>query len=318
MIEYYKTDADGTRKIAAPEPGCWIRVVAPNASQKAWLENESGILPEFVRSALDEEESPHIDYDDETDQTLVIVDCPAIEDENDVEDPSITQYDTQPVSVIFLPQTDMIVTVSLKEGLAVDDFASGKIRQVDTRLRTRFLLQLLLHISQQFLMYLRNINRQFARTEKQLRASLKNSELIKMLGLEKSLVYFSTSLKADEATLARIMSGRAIKLHEADQDLCDDVIIEIRQAIEMCDIYSNILNGTMEAFGNVISNNLNIVMRTLTVITIVMAIPTIVFSFYGMNVSDLPEAGSWLFPTLLSLAGCAVAVVFFARKNMLK
>jgi magnesium transporter len=135
--------------------------------------------------------------------------------------------------------------------------------------------------------------------EKQLYKSLKNKELIQLLALEKSLVYFTTSLKADDVTLEKVMRGRIIKLYEEDQDLLEDVIIEIKQAIEMTNIYSSILTGTMDAFASVISNNLNIIMKVLTVITILMTIPTITFSYYGMNVDGLPVA-VWWFPIVLA------------------
>ena len=319
MIEYYKTSLTGvTERVTSPERGCWINVVQPTERERAWLQNEAGIVPEFVRSALDEEESSHIDYDDDADQVLIIVDCPSVEDEQEKETPTLTQYDTQPLSVLFLRDKGMLVTISLHGSVIVDDFAAGRVRQIDTTRRARFLLQLLLRISQQYLVYLRSIDRQFSKAEKQLHATMRNEELIKMLGLEKSLVYFSISLKADETTLNRIMGGRIIKLYEEDQELLDDVLIEIHQAMEMCKIYSDILTKTMDAFSSVISNNLNNVMRVLTTITIVMAIPTIIFSFYGMNVGDLPESSTWLFPALLSLVLCIIAVVFFWRKNMLK
>ena len=145
---------------------------------------------------------------------------------------------------------------------------------------------------------------------------MKNEELIQMLGLEKSLVYFSTSLKTDEIVLNKIMRGKFIKLYEEDQDLLDDVLIEIHQAIEMCNIYSNILSGTMDAFASVISNNLNIVMKVLTVITIVMAIPNIIFSFYGMNVDGLPIATTWLFPMVVAVIAMGIATWIFMKKDM--
>ena len=319
MITIYKTSPEGlTKKIFAPEPGCWVSVTAPNEGQRAWLKTKSGIVPEFVASALDDEESSHIDYDDDTHQTLVIVDCPSVEDERETEDPTLKQYTTHPISVIFVPEKNMIVTVSLQENEVLKMMAAGKVRGLDTRLHTRFLLQLLLAVSQQYLLYLRDIKRQYNKTEHQLRATLRNDELIKMLGLEKSLVYFSTSLKADENTLAKINAGRTIKLYEDDKDLLDDVIIEIHQAIEMSQIYTNIMNGTMEAFGSVISNNLSLVMRTLTIITLVLAVPTIVFSFYGMNV-DLPLAGlTWLFPFALALVVSIVIMTFFQHKKLFK
>ena len=318
MIEIYKTTPEGvTKKIFSPEPGCWVNVVAPNEGQRAWLKTKSGIVPEFVAAALDDEETSHIDYDDDTEQVMVIMDCPMVESDKDLEDPTLTQYDTHPISVLFIPETDMMVTVCLQSNEVIKDFAAGKVRGMDTNRRTRFLLQLLLRISQQYQKYLLSIKRQFNKTEKTLRKTLHNDELIKMLGLEKSLVYFSTSLKAVEATIGKINSGRTIKMYEEDRELLDDVLIETRQAIEMAAIYTNILNGTMDAFGSVINNNLGIVMRRLTIITLGLSIPTIVFSFYGMNVG-LPLDASWIFPAALALVLSLGVVIYFRHNNMFK
>lgn len=315
MIEFFKTGASGTVKVDVPHRGCWINVESPTAEERSWLIDDLGVVPEFVSAAFDDEETSHIDYDDDTGQVLVIVDYPAIEDQPGADGTVVSQYDTQPLSMLFLPERDMVVTVSLFPCETILSFTQGKMRQFDTRLRTRFLLQALLHISQRYQICLRSISRQFVKTERQLRKSLKNEDLIKMLGLEKSLLYFSTSLKADQATLAKIKTGRLIKLYEEDQDLLDDVLIEVQQAIEMSTIYTSILTRTMDTFGSVISNNLNSVMRTLTIITVVLAIPTIVFSFYGMNVDELPLVSSWIFPTALSVvAGVLVAILLVRSK----
>ena len=323
MVECFMTGLDGvTTKIDTPEPGCWVNVVKPTPEEAAWLEHEVGIVPEFVRSALDEEEISHIDYDEDVNQTLVIVDYPSAEDVEDMQDPSMLQYTTMPISTIFLRNRNIIVTVSLQESPIVQDMASGAVRQMNTRMRTRFLLQMLLRISQSYLVCLRRIERLTNKTEARLYGSMRNEELLQMLSLEKSLVQFSTSLKSAEVTLNKIMHGHIIALYEEDQDLMEDVMIEVHQAQEMCNIYSNILSGTMDAYASVISNNLNIVMKVLTVITIVMAIPNIIFGFYGMNV-DLPFDGvplldSWLFPTALAVVACVAAAYMFKRKGMWK
>lgn len=323
MVECFMTGLDGvTTKIDTPEPGCWVNVVKPTPEEAAWLEHEVGIVPEFVRSALDEEEISHIDYDEDVNQTLVIVDYPSAEDVEDMQDPSMLQYTTMPISTIFLRNRNIIVTVSLQESPIVQDMASGAVRQMNTRMRTRFLLQMLLRISQSYLVCLRRIERLTNKTEARLYGSMRNEELLQMLSLEKSLVQFSTSLKSAEVTLNKIMHGHIIALYEEDQDLMEDVMIEVHQAQEMCNIYSNILSGTMDAYASVISNNLNIVMKVLTVITIVMAIPNIIFGFYGMNV-DLPFDGvplldSWLFPAVLAVVACVAAAYMFKRKGMWK
>ena len=313
MLEFYKTFGTETKKIDKPEPGSWISAIAPTEEEKNYLIEEMGILLEFVKSSLDAEESSHIDYDEDYNQTLVIVDYPSAEEVEDGYDKNMLQYTTLPLGIVIMK--GYVVTISLYENLNIDDMAQGRIKGVNTDLKTRFLLLLLLRISQRYLIYLRQIDRISSRTEQRLHKSMQNKELIQMLGLEKSLVYFSTSLKTDEITLNKIMRGKAIKLYDEDQDLLDDVLIEIHQAIEMCNIYSNILSGTMDAFASVISNNLNIVMKVLTVITIVMAIPNIIFSFYGMNVAGLPFP-QWWFPTGLAIVACIIATIIFIKKDM--
>lgn len=314
MIEFYKTIDNVTQRVETLEPGCWINVVSPSEEEKDFLINDLGVLREFVQESLDEEESSHIDYDDDYNQTLVIVDYPSAEEVKEVKYGKMTlQYTTLPLGIIMIK--GYIITISLYPNLNIEDMANGKVRGVHTEMKTRFLLLLLLRIAQRFLIYLRQIDRLSSLTEYELHKSMQNKELIQMLGLEKSLVYFSTSLKSDEITLNKIMRGKLIRLYEEDQDLLEDVLIEINQAIEMCNIYSNILSGTMDAFASVISNNLNIVMKVLTVITIVMAIPNIIFSFYGMNVDGLP-LHEWWFPTLLAIAACLIATFIFKKKDM--
>ena len=307
MIQIFKTYSDGTREIEKPEPGCWVDVIAPSPDERTWLQDGLGIVPEFVRSALDD-----------TGQVLVIVDCPFVEDRRETEDPSIVQYDTHPLSFLFLPEQDLVVSVSLRKNETVDGFAQGRERQVNTNQRTRLFFQMLLRISQRYLVCLKNIYRQFNENEKILHDTMRNEELIKMLGFEKSLVYFSTSLKSTEATLTRLSSGRFIKLYEDDRGLLDDVFIEIRQAVEMCTIYTSILNGTMDTFGSVINNNVNITMRMLTVVTLILSIPTMVFSFYGMNVDGLPIAHNWWFAFGFSFAVCILAVIFVKHSKLFK
>lgn len=313
MLEFYKTFEDGiTKKIDAPQHGCWISAIAPTQQEIDYLINEIGVLPEFVKASIDEEESSHIDYDDDEAQTLVIVDYPNA-DEDDAADENTLLYTTLPLGVVIMK--GYIVTICLYDNLNIEDMAKGRIRGMNTDMKTRFLLLLLLKIAQRFLIYLRQIDRVSSRTEKRLHQSMRNQELIQMLGLEKSLVYFSTSLKTDEVTLNKIMRGKLIKLYEEDQDLLEDVLIEIHQAIEMCNIYSNILSGTMDAFASVISNNLNIVMKVLTVITIVMAIPNIIFSFYGMNVNGF-DGTMWWIPALIAIVACIIATLIFKKKDM--
>jgi magnesium transporter len=329
MIEFYKTYVQeiqtsqgksvryNTKKIDKCEPGCWVSVVMPGPEDRRWLQDEMNIEPEFVRSSLDDEETSHIDYDDDTGQVLVIVDCPFVEDDTEAVDPSIVQYDTHPLSLIFLPDQDVLVTVSLKQSDTVNAFAQGKVRNLNTGQKTRVVLQMLLHISQRYLVCLRSINRQFRENERVLRKTMRNEELNKMLGFEKSLVYFSTSLKSTEATLHKIGYGRILTLYEDDRDLLDDVSIEMSQAIEMCSIYSSVLNGTMDAFGNIINNNMNVTMKTLAILTLALSIPNMVYGFYGMN-TPLPIDDTWVFAFALSVIATVFATILLMRGRILR
>ena len=312
MLEFYKTIDNVTQRIDKPEKGCWVSAINPTQSEISFLIEEIKVLPEFIRSSLDEEENSHIDIDDDENQTLIVIDYPNAEERGD---DNTIMYTTLPLGVVLT--SDYIVTICLHENANIDDLAGGKVKGLNTDHKSRFLLFLLLRISQRFLIYLRQIDRMSSKTEHRLHQTMENKELIQMLEFEKSLIYFSTSLKSDEITLNKISRGKVIKLYEEDQELLDDVMIEVHQAIEMCNIYKNILNGTMDAYSNVISNNLNAVMKVLTIITIVMAIPNMIFGFYGMNVTGLPLP-VWWFPLVLAGVGCLIAILIFKKYDMFK
>lgn len=312
MLNFYKTVDNRVIRLDGPEAGCWISAVSPSEAEIAYLTGDLGVEPDFVRAALDEEESSRIEREEE--QTLVIVDYPSAEEQRD-ENKTIL-YTTIPMGIIITH--DYVLTVCLHDNLTINDLAEGRVKGLQTAMKTRFLLLTLLRIASRFLIYLKQIDKISSSTEQRLHQSMKNKELIQLLGLEKSLVYFSTSLKSDEVTLEKILRGRIIKLYEEDEDLLEDVLIEIKQAIEMCNIYSNILSGTMDAFASVISNNLNIVMKVLTCITIVMAIPNIIFSFYGMNVTNLPFQSFWWFPIAIAALVSVVVTLIFMKKDMFR
>ncbi len=176
MLEFYKTFGTETKKIDKPEPGSWISAIAPTEEEKNYLIEEMGILPEFVKSSLDAEESSHIDYDEDYNQTLVIVDYPSAEEVEDGYDKNMLQYTTLPLGIVIMK--GYVVTISLYENLNIDDMAQGRIKGVNTDLKTRFLLLLLLRISQRYLIYLRQIDRISSRTEQRLHKSMQNKELI--------------------------------------------------------------------------------------------------------------------------------------------
>jgi magnesium transporter len=211
-----------------------------------------------------------------------------------------------------------IITVCLKENQITRDFVEKKVKGFYTFKKTRFFLQILYKNSIKYLFYLKQIDKLSHLIENKLHKSTKNKELIQLLELEKSLVYFSTSLKANESVLEKMLRTDMIKKYPDDAELLEDTIIENKQAIEMARIYSDILSGTMDAFASVISNNLNIVMKFLASVTIVMAIPTMIASYFGMNV-QVPMANSpFAFPVIITISVtlCAAAALFMARKKM--
>ena len=307
MLSYYKTADGRMTQIEACEPGCWINCVAPDDREIDGLIEEFGIEPDFFRAAMDEEESSHIDSEDEN--TLVVIDIPMVEKEGK----SIT-YSTMPMGLILTEKN--IITVSIRDNSVVDEFARGLVKGVRTNLKTRFLLHIMLRVANRYLQYLKQIDKISNYVETELRESMKNSELLQLLDIEKSLVYFSSSLKGNEITLEKIMRGRVIKLYDEDQDLLEDVLIEVKQAIEMSNIHLNILSGTMDAFASVISNNLNIVMKALASITLLFSVPAVITGIYGMNVSGLPFPSFW-FPVALSFGCIAAAYWILRRKKML-
>lgn len=292
------------REIAAPAPGCWISVVDPTAQEIQQLIESYGLDSGFVRSSLDEEESSRIERED--DQTLIIVDTAVSE----IQTEETILFFTMPLGIIITD--DYVFTITLKDNRVLRDMAEGVVRGVQTRMKTRFVMQLLLRITAIYLVYLKQIDKTTHVMEQRLSHAMKNKELMQMLELEKSLVYFSTSLKANEVTIEKLLRGRTIRLYDDDQDLLEDVLIEVRQAIEMSNIYSGILSSMVEAFASIISNNLNIVMWRLTVVTIIMAIPTMIFSFYGMNTSGLPVPQTW-FAALLAVVATGVVAFFMLR-----
>lgn len=307
MINIYKSIDDTTnnlQKIDNLETGCWVNIVAPTDQELLLVAKKTGVPIEFLRSPLDDEETSRLDIEDNN--ILVIVDIPFTE----MEDNSLT-YDTYPLAIIHTEKE--IITVCLKNSKILTDFAEGKVRSFFTYKRSRFILQILNRIATYYLLYLRQIDKKSLMIEKKLHKSMKNKELIQLLSLEKSLVYFSTSLKSNEITLEKMLKLEFITKYEEDKDVLEDVIIENKQAIEMANIYSNILSGTMDAFASVISNNLSVVMKFLASITIVMSIPTMISGLFGMNVNLPFSEGSPLYPFgFWIVVGIIVVTSFFA------
>ena len=282
MIQIYKSIGENNPSLKVLdniESGSWINIIAPSDEELILISKKTGVPLSFLKAPLDDEETSRIDIEDNA--LLVIVDIPFTE----MEDNSLT-YDTYPLAIIHTDK--QIITVCLKNSRILTDFINGKIKSFFTFKKSRFILQILNRISNSYLIYLRQIDKKSLMIEKRLHKSMKNRELIQLHSLEKSLVYFSTSLKANEITLEKMLKLDLMQKYEEDQDVLEDVIIENKQAIEMTEIYSNILASTMDFFASVISNNLNIVMKVLASVTILMAIPTVIGGIFGMNFTRMP------------------------------
>ena len=307
MLTIHKTVQGKMTRLNAVEEGAWVNLINPSEDELSTVSSLLGADPSFLRAALDEEETSRIDSEDG--QTLIIVDTPAME-----QDETGVVYSTLPLGIIVTE--NHIITVCLKETSVVRDLQDGMVKDAHTHLRTRFILNILLLVAKRFLKYLRQIDKTYKHMERQLYKTQRNKELIQLLDLEKSLVYFNTALKANEVTLEKILRGRIVTLYEEDHDLLEDVLIEIRQAIEMAQIYSSIISSMMDAFSSVISNNLNVIMKVLTSITILLTIPNMIFSFYGMNVAGLPWAQFFWVPILISVIAIVIVGIVLKKKDL--
>lgn len=310
MIRYYKSIDSKLEKLKSFEDGCWVNLVEPTQSEIKEISEMFNIDIENIKAALDEEERSRIDIEDN--HTLILIDIPI-----DESDASSTHYSTIPLGIILLENT--IVTICTAQTKILNDFIVGHIKDFFTFKKTRFILQILYKNASYYLHYLRRINKMTIAIEKEIYKSMQNKELIQLLELEKSLIYFSTSLKANELVLNKMLRTGSIKKYPEDEDLLEDVIIENRQALEMATIYGDILSRIMDAFSAIVSNNQNNVMQFLTSITLIMSISTIVSGFFGMNVPGLPFAnnphGFWL----VFLVTCVISLIltFIMSRNKL-
>ena len=300
-------------EIQEPEVGSWINMINPTEEEINYICEKINIKPNFIKYSLDYEEKARIDMEDNDGTILFVIDTPIIEknDKSEI-------YTTMPLGIIFV-RDEYFITVSLNNNMIIDSFENMRIKNFSTYKKSRFLLQIMYTNSGQFLKYLNHINKETEVTENKLKDSMKNKELIKLLSLEKSLVYFSTSLKSNELVMEKTMNGKIIKLYDEDEDILEDAIIENRQAIEMCKIYTDILSNTMDAYASIISNNVNGVMKILTSITIILTIPTLIASLWGMNV-PVPMQSNPLGFTIIVVASIIIAFItmwWFRKRNML-
>ncbi|MGL5633919.1 MAG: magnesium transporter CorA family protein [Sarcina sp.] len=313
MIQIFKSNIDGQLiELKDLEPGCWINIINPSKTELADIQKKTNVELNFLQAALDEEETSRLDI--ESNETLLIFDIPFVEEENNNK---ALIYDTYPLGIIYTDET--LITICLKETDILKDFIAGKINSFYTFKKFRFILQILYRIASYYLLYLRQIEKKSLFLEKKLNKTVKNEGLIKLHSLEKSLIYFSSSLKSNQITLDKLLKLDRIQKYEDDKELLDDVIIENKQAIEMTDTYSEIIASTMSYFSSFISNNFNSVAKVLTSIATIITVYTIVASTYGMNVPLPLQDNPHAFLIIMSLTTILAAIVIWIlhKKNML-
>ena len=313
MLKMYNTDIKTNKTKETDEflKGNWINMVAPTEEEIKKVCKNVNIEEDFIRYALDYEEKARIDYEEDDNTILFIIDVPVIEVES-----GNKVYSTMPIGIIFV-RDDYFITVSLTDNYIIQELEKKK--NVITYKKSRLLLQIFYSNSERFLSLLKRLNKETEVAEGVLKNSMKNKELLKLLSLKKSLVYFTTSIKSNEVVMEKTLRGNLIKLYEEDEDILDDAIIENKQAIEMSRIYSDILTETLDAYASIISNNLNGAMQFLTAITIILAIPTMISSYWGMNVPVPLQDNPFGFVAivLFSLIIGLIAIIWLRRKQML-
>jgi len=309
MLTFIKHQAGHLYDVPCLEECEIVRAVAPTAEEVQFLNQRLDIPEDFLVAALDRDERPRLEVEDST--RLLVVRIPHHQADSD------TPYIT--IALAFILTPSHIVTVCSEESLLWNDLLTAGRRHglPAPRERVSFLAALFMQVARQYLYSIRKIKEEADAAENAIHGSMKNEMLIRMLNLEKCLVFFTTSLRGNEPLWDRFRRINGRELTEDEKDLVDDVKIEFRQAQDLAEIYSNILSGMMDAFASVIANNLNVVMKLLTLITIILMLPTLIASIYGMNV-ELPLQHSphaFLFPMVLSLILSVLGIAVFFRKK---
>ncbi|MBA3065670.1 magnesium transporter CorA family protein [bacterium] len=310
MIEIFKIKENGFDRISEYSGDCWVNVVSPAEDEIKTLASKFDIPEDFLTDSLDLNERARIESEDGC--MIIILRVPFLNDKDDN-----IPFSTLPLGIIFPKEQNQIITICSRNNKVLTDFIMGKVKNLHISNRVAFVLKIFLRTTLMYLTDLQEINKLTSKIENELHASIKNRELVELLNLEKSLVYFMTSLKSNDLMMMKLQKVKNVSLTDDERDKLEDIVIDNRQAIEMADIYSNILSGMMDAFASVISNNLNIVMKFLTSISIILMIPTLIASLYGMNVK-LPFQNSphaFLITIILSLALSIGGISFFVRRR---
>ena len=312
MEQMFLSTALEFKEINTFEPGAWINLVNPSQEESVRLSEQFNIDITDLRAPLDLEETSRIAVEDN--YTLIIVDVKTYEERKNK-----SYYVTIPLGIIVTENA--VITTCLQELTLFDNFFNRRVKNFYTFMKTRFVFQLLYRNAELFLTALRSIDRQSDRIEAELENATRNEQLIDMMELEKSIVYLKASLKFNERIVKKLSSSNSsLKKYIEDEDLLEDTLIETQQAIEMAGIYENVLNAMTETTASIINNNQNTIMKTLALMTMILDIPTVIFSAYGMNfqndwlpLNGLPHA-FWYIVFIAASMSAAVVIYFFRKK----
>jgi len=303
MITIYMSTPQGLVEIEEYESGCWIRIVNPTEKEISSIIHRFKLPYDFVTDPLDIDERARIETEENI--KIILLRAPRREPEN-----AAIPFITLPIGVILVE--DIIITISLSEIGIMNEFLDGRVRNLQTQNRTRFLLQLCYRTTLRYMRYLKEINRMTNTLELELLDSPKNEQLIELFNLQKSLVYFTTSLRTNSIMIEKLhYHSSLLPLSPDEEDLYEEIVIENKQALEMASIYTTILISMMDAFASLVNNNLNIILKLLTSITIVLAIPTLIASVYGMNVYLPMQESPFGFVVVMGVTVATTAICVF-------
>ena len=314
MVKYFMTGGGAMRQIDGFEKNCWVDMINPDDVECDRISALTGVPEDMIKAALDDNERARTEFDDGC--SMFVVDCPLIEESEGGD-----SYTTLPLALIYNERC--VITVCLKGNTVLKDFITGR-ETVFTEKPLHFVLSFMLGNAKRFLYCLKQIDRKTRRIQGEMSRTMRNSEIIQLLDLQNSLVYFSTSLNSNSRVHEKLYKVEGAAAREELLDLYEDVIIEAKQAIETCNIYKNILSVTMDAYGSVISDNANDTMRKLTIITIILAIPTMIAGFWGMNMTvpfqtqegDTSTLWFWIVIAATAVLTIAIALVILKSSAM--
>lgn len=308
MIQYFKVVDQRFVPAVTLEEAFWVHLDSPDQEEVTSVLVKYELPEDFITDLQDADENSRMEYEDEA--MLIILRVPIYYKHR----AASISFATAPLGIIVIP--DRIITVSFYDSEVLTQYLEGKHRPFNIT-QQQFILAINLRTAIYYLKFLKEINRRTTNIENELHQSMRNKELIRLLKMEKSLVYFNTSLKSNEIILERMQRSRWLQNDPEAEDLIEDVIIENKQAIEMANIYSSILSGMMDAFASIISNNLNVVMKFLTSVTIILALPTLIASIYGMNVALPLQEQSYAFYVVMGISvllSISLVLIFIHKK----